>query len=101
MALEKVAPPGAVGPGEMLEIRRDEQRVLLCHAPDGLFALDGSCPHAGAPLAQGALHGTTIVCPWHAWEFDCRTGAHDFNPRVCLRTYPVQVRDDGIYVDCE
>lgn len=101
MAFEKVAPPGAVAPGEMVEIRRGEQRVVLCHAGGEVRALDGSCPHAGGPLAQGALHGTAIVCPWHAWEFDCRTGEHDFNPRVRLQTYPVEVRDDGIYVDCD
>lgn len=101
MAFEKVAAPGAVAPGEMVEIRRGEQRMVLCHAGGEVRALDGCCPHAGGPLAQGALHGTAIVCPWHAWEFDCRTGEHDFNPRVRLQIYPVEVRDDGIYVDCD
>ena len=44
----------------------------VCNAGGEIHALDGICPHAGGPLGQGALHGTTLVCPWHAWEFDCR-----------------------------
>ncbi|MEP7364068.1 MAG: Rieske (2Fe-2S) protein [Acidobacteriota bacterium] len=100
MALCKVADAADVLPGQMHEVVRDEEhRLLLCNAEGQIHALDGICPHAGAPLAFGALHGTTIVCPWHAWEFDCRTGELDYNSRVRIQTYPVEQRSDGIYVD--
>ena len=34
------------------------------------FTLDGICPHAGGPLAKGALNGNVVTCPWHGWQFD-------------------------------
>lgn len=61
--------------------------------------MDGICPHRGGRLAHGALHGATVVCPWHAWEFDCRTGEHDYNPEIRLRTFPVDIRDGNILLD--
>ena len=99
MALRKVAEVADVPAGEMHEVLRGEDRLLLCNSVGGIHALDGTCPHAGGPLAHGALHGTAIVCPWHAWEFDCRTGEHEFMPGIRVKTYPVELRSDGIYVD--
>ena len=99
MAFLKVAGASDVPPGQMHEITRGDDRLLICNADGILHAVDGTCPHARSPLAHGALHGTTIVCPWHAWEFDCRTGEHDFNPNIRLQTYPIELRPDGIYVD--
>jgi nitrite reductase (NADH) small subunit len=40
-----------------------------------------------------------VVCPWHAWEFDCTTGACDFNGEIMVRRYPVRVEGDDILVD--
>ena len=52
-------------------------RTRLCRSAmsTGRSSRSRNCPHRGAPLAHGALHHHTIVCPWHAWEFDCRTGS--------------------------
>lgn len=99
MAFEKVAGAEDLPPGEMRELMRSGQPLVLCHTPDGLHVMEGTCPHAGGRLAQGALHGSTLVCPWHAWEFDCTTGELDFHDSVKLRKFPVERRDDGIYVD--
>jgi nitrite reductase/ring-hydroxylating ferredoxin subunit len=52
--------------------------------PWGTFALfvDGGeilcvqafCPHLEGPLFQGTLAAGTVVCPWHFWRFDLRSG---------------------------
>lgn len=75
------------------------------------FALKNVCPHYGAPLCQGSVHGThrpspvftyrpdlqgrVLRCPWHGWEFDIVTGKglYDANSRVA--TYACEVNDDG------
>ena len=63
-----------------------------------VFAVDGVCPHKGAPLADGMLAGEQVVCPYHAFRFDSATGACD-QPGVCaLATYPVEVRDGAVLV---
>ncbi len=83
----------------MLEFRNGEQQLALCNVNGEIHVLDNHCPHRGGPLAQGALHGQMVVCPWHAWEFDCTTGACDFNPAIVVKRYPVRVEGDDILVD--
>ena len=86
-------------PGEILEILHGEKRIAICNVDGKLHAVDGVCPHREGPLAQGALHGTAVVCPWHAWEFDCVTGEHDYNPSIKLKTFRVELSGDDILVE--
>lgn len=44
-------------------------------------------------------HGVSLTCPWHAWEFDCGTGALDYNPAVRVATFPVRIAGDEILID--
>jgi len=37
-----------------------------------------------------------VVCPWHGFEFDIRTGRHHGNPRYRLK--PIKVRVEGVDV---
>jgi len=76
-----------------------ENSYAVCNVDGELHALDGICPHAGGPLGEGALHGDILVCPWHAWEFNCRTGANDFDPDVVVPTFPVKVEGGDILLD--
>jgi len=63
-----------------------------------VFAVDGVCPHRGAPLADGMLAGDQVVCPYHAFRFDSATGECD-QPGVCaIRTYPVEVINGAVYI---
>ena len=86
-------------PGSVFEATRGEERYAICNVEGRIHALSGTCPHHGGPLGQGAVNGSSLTCPWHAWEFDCRTGEHDYNPAVRVATYPVQVIGDEILID--
>jgi Rieske Fe-S protein len=44
-------------------------------------ALDGTtvrfgttCPHLGGPLEEARVEDGSVVCPWHGYRFDLRTG---------------------------
>lgn len=71
-------------------------------------AFRNRCPHQGGPLCEGALwgfvasdgpgdarlvrEGEVLKCPWHAWEYDLRTGQSWYQTaRPRARRYPVQV----------
>lgn len=88
-----------VPPGALRDIRINDTTIALANVGGELFAIDGTCPHRGAPLGQGALHGKTVVCPWHAWEFDCVTGEHDYNPSICLKRFDVKVENGEVLID--
>lgn len=99
MALVKVSSLARLAPGEVIETTYSGERYAICNVAGEVFAVDGTCPHRGGPLAQGALHGPVLVCPWHAWEFDCRTGEHDYDPSIRLGTVPVHIHDGDIFLD--
>lgn len=99
MSFVRVGSVGELRPGGVVAVRHGDAEVAVCNVEGALYAVDNRCPHRGGPLAMGALHGKQLVCPWHAWEFDCTTGVCDFNAEVVLRRYPVQVSGDEILVD--
>lgn len=99
MPLLKVGPVQSVPPGTVIEIEADDATFAVCNVAGDLHCLDGVCPHAGGPLGQGTLNGSTLVCPWHGWEFDCRTGVNDFDKDLQLTTFPVVVEADEILID--
>jgi NADPH-dependent 2,4-dienoyl-CoA reductase/sulfur reductase-like enzyme/nitrite reductase/ring-hydroxylating ferredoxin subunit len=61
--------------GTIRQVEVAGEPVLLFRDSDGVHAVGGTCPHAGAPLIEGVRHGNRIVCPWHKATFCLRTGA--------------------------
>lgn len=74
--------------------------VSVFHTEDGeVFAIDDTCTHQDASLADGWLEGCEVECPLHASKFDLRTGSADAPPaRHPVRTHEVVVEDGMIYV---
>lgn len=99
MALVRVASVAALPPGEVMEAKVGERYFAICNVGGEIRALAGVCPHRGGPLGQGAIHGSNVVCPWHAWEFDTATGANDYDPNLRLERFAVTVRGDDILID--
>jgi len=68
--------------GSAVELSRTQvQRVVVRNIPialscvNGVFgAVSNICNHAGGPLSEGSLDGAFLVCPWHHWKFDRRSG---------------------------
>ena len=74
--------------------------VLLVRDGDQVRAFEGKCPHAKAPLEEGALCRGRIICPWHMGSFDAETGAL-LEPVAMrgLQRYAVELSGDEILVD--
>ena len=83
----------------MTPLEVDGAKVLLVRLPEGLHAVGGLCPHAQAPLHEGALCGMRVVCPWHQSIFDVTSGALLEPPSLdALPRYPVRVEGDEVFV---
>jgi nitrite reductase (NADH) small subunit len=99
MAFRKLASLDEVPPGTLIEIIHDNNPYALCNIEGDVRAMSGICPHNGGPLGQGALDGSTITCPWHAWEFDSATGVCTFDDDIRVAIYPVRIEGNEILVD--
>lgn len=75
-----------------------DRRIALGRTPEGFFALDNTCPHRGGPLGEGDLMGHELVCPWHLWAFDVRTGHCPGSMTVGVAAHEVKVEGDRVLV---
>ena len=66
----------------------------------GFFATAGLCTHEQVHLCAGLVMGHLIECPKHNGQFDYTTGEAKRAP-VCvdLRTFPVKVEGDRVFVE--
>ena len=96
----KVAEPGAVAVGTLKGVVAKMQPLVLANVDGDLYCLEDQCSHQEFPLADGELDGSDVVCVYHGARFDACTGKNKSLPAVRpVRSYPVQARDDGIYVE--
>lgn len=95
-------------PGQRKLIEVDGKSIGVFNVNGTYHAIRNLCPHQFAPLCLGkvtgycepspvgefhwARQGEIVRCPWHAWEFDIKTGRSIFNPhRVRTKAYTVTV----------
>jgi nitrite reductase/ring-hydroxylating ferredoxin subunit len=74
------------------------REIAIFRDGDRAWAVDAACPHAGNPLVEGDVLGTTLVCAFHGWRFDLETGACLLGEEP-VRRYPAEVRDGGVWID--
>lgn len=70
----KAAKIGDLKDGQMKEVVVDDAKILLARVKGKFHAIGGVCTHYGGPLAEGALNGERVVCPWHQASFNVATG---------------------------
>jgi 3-phenylpropionate/trans-cinnamate dioxygenase ferredoxin subunit len=95
----RACPLSELPPGEALRLET-EPPIAVFHTEDGeVYAIDDTCTHQDASLADGWLEGCEIECPLHASRFDLRTGQVDAPPaKKPVRAHTVVVEDGDIYV---
>jgi 3-phenylpropionate/trans-cinnamate dioxygenase ferredoxin subunit len=131
-----VAPVAEIPPGGRKLVRIGERAIVVFNLRGEFFALNDRCPHGGGSLACGVLtglvespapgryeysrRGEILRCPWHAWEFDIRTGRSICDPRrmkvrqwpastapgaalaeggYAAETFPVSVEDEYVVIE--
>ena len=114
--------------GRLDEFNEGGRKVVACDGTEiGVFMLDGelyawynNCAHMRGPICQGRIYKrvvepvadgphdaharlrarthTHIVCPWHGYEFDLKTGQHPGSARHRLRKAKLEIADGEVYV---
>ena len=95
----KVAELDELPDGRVQDGRRRAHAASRSPAVDGRYgALDNHCPHQGGPLGEGSIEKGWLRCPWHGYDYDPITGTPPPGFTDAPACFPVEVRDDGVYV---
>jgi nitrite reductase (NADH) small subunit len=91
------------------------REVGIVPTASGVYAIANRCPHMGGGMCYGEVTGIidgdspdsltydaqhlAMRCPWHGWEFRLEDGSAvgGVTDRR-LRRFPVEVRDDQVFV---
>jgi nitrite reductase/ring-hydroxylating ferredoxin subunit len=113
-----------IPPGSRRIARIAGRSVGVFNVKGEFFAIRNRCPHLGGPLCLGMTTGVTvgrfrdgetpelewirdgeiIRCPWHAWEFDMRSGNAVFGHGWRVAVYQTEIEangEDAIPVEAE
>lgn len=78
------------------------KKILLICRDNEITAIDGTCPHAGAPLSEGVLYKDSVICPWHKAAFAAGSGKCVEPPAVDdLPAYKIEIVDGDIILSDE
>ena len=69
--------------------------LAIFKSDDKFYAVDNRCPHMGYPMSEGSLRDGVLICHWHHWEFDLKSGGCFLASGDDLKAFPVEARDDG------
>ncbi|MFC4779254.1 Rieske (2Fe-2S) protein [Paenibacillus sp. GCM10023252] len=114
MALYEAAAEADVPEGGRVIVTLEGRSIGVYRIDGEYYAIHNYCPHEGAELCKGHIHGTTLPsnvaefeygregqivrCPWHGWEFDIKSGRSLFSDKVRTRSYKVEVLGGMVYV---
>lgn len=79
--------------GQIREFVVGDRSFCVANVDGAICVLDGVCPHEGGPLGEGTLEDGRVVCPWHAYAFDVRTGVAEDDPDVRAEVFEAAVED--------
>lgn len=84
--------------GEVAEFTVNGRALCVAHVNGAIAVLDGTCPHQGGPLGEGIVEDGKVVCPWHAYAFDVRTGASEQDPDLNAEVLEAKIEDGELRV---
>jgi nitrite reductase (NADH) small subunit len=82
--------------GEVCEMA--DGHLCVARVNGEIAVLSNFCPHHDGPLGQGMIENGKVVCPFHAWSFDVKTGVTDQSSHLRARVYEAVVQNGELRV---
>lgn len=83
--------------GSVKEVVINGRALCVAKVNGTVSLLDGTCPHEGGPLGEGSIEGGKVVCPWHAYAFDLKTGLNDDDPDLRAVVLDSSIEDGELW----
>jgi nitrite reductase (NADH) small subunit len=83
---------------EAKEFPCGDKTICVANVNGEISAMDNVCLHRGGPLGLGVISGGKVVCPWHGWEWDPKTGQAG-PPGAKIAVYPVKIEGGDVLLE--
>ncbi len=98
----RVADVDRLDDGHVTQVTAGNKFICLTRYQGAYHAISNHCPHQGGPLGEGYIDDAGYVrCPWHGYEYSAVDGSPPPGFEDAVEDFPLEVRDDGIYVAVE
>lgn len=85
-----------LSPTKPKPMRVGGKEVMICRTDeDEIVALHDRCPHAGKRLSDGWCEQGRVICPYHRYSFDLKTG---MGSGTGVDTYEVVETEEGLFL---
>ena len=89
-------------PNHIAVVEIKGKKICIGKHQDQAFAFAFKCPHAGGFMADGYIDSLgNVVCPLHRYKYDMKNGRNVSGEGYYLKNWPVELREDGVYVGME
>ena len=86
----------------LTEIKVANKIICIAFRNNSLTACTQKCPHAGGILSDGFIDALgNIVCPLHSYKFNLQNGQNTSGEGYFLKTFPVEIRNEGVFIGFE
>lgn len=82
--------------GKVKEVMAAGRAFCVANVDGTICVLNGECPHEGGPLGEGHIEEGRVVCPWHEYAFDLRTGEERNDPELRAEVYESVVEEGAL-----
>lgn len=90
---------GKIKPGATQLLIVHQRRICLARVNDDFYAVEDKCSHNGESLSKGKINYLgEIVCPWHGYRFQLKSGRESAERSRDLETYPIKMDETGFYI---
>jgi nitrite reductase (NADH) small subunit len=74
-----------------------DKTVCIANVNGEINAMDNICLHRGGPLGQGVIEAGKVICPWHGWAWDPKTGEAGSSAKIVV--YPVKIEGGDVLIE--
>ena len=91
--------PELPGTDEAKEFKAGDVMVCVANVGGEYSVMNNVCVHRGGPLGQGPVLDGKVVCPFHGWMYNPKTGVPDENPNLSVAVYRLRIEGDDVFVE--
>jgi nitrite reductase/ring-hydroxylating ferredoxin subunit/Fe-S cluster biogenesis protein NfuA len=97
----KLATVDQVPESSVLAVQFAGNSLILHRQGVNITCYRNACTHLGDSLEAGKVENGIITCPSHGFQYNLETGECLTAPDVSLKSYPVKIKGDNVFVQLQ